>query len=564
MINTDQEKLTPTQRFWRLLKPDQREIKNVYTYAVFHGLVNLSLPLGIQAIVNLIQGGKINTSWIILVSLVVLGIALSGILQILQLRITENLQQKIYTRAAFEFTLRVPRIKMEELYKQYAPELMNRFFDIMSVQKGLSKILIEFSSASLQVIFGLILLSFYHPFFILFSFLLVLLVVIIFRLTAKSGLKSSLMESKRKYQTAHWLEEIARTNITFKLAGSSDLTLRKTDENVSRYLDARESHFQILIKQYSLLVVFKVLVALGLLAIGGILVMQQLMNIGQFVAAEIIIVMTMNSVEKLVLSLETIYDVLTGLEKVGQVTDLELEDTEGIDLDTSKYENGIQLNVKDLTYKYPDQKYPVLKDINLSLAAGKSMMIVGANGSGKSSLLHLIAGLYEIGEGQIMYDEFTKTSISIKSLRAIIGDCLSQEMLFQGTVRENICMGRSTSLNRLKEVADQLNLTKFINTLDRGFDSVIDPQGKRLPRSIVQKILIARAIAGRPKLLIVEENLEMIDEEERVEIVDYLTDPKNGWTLVAVSADEYFKSKVDTILELEEGKVKNIKNNKEA
>ena len=161
--------LTPLQRFWGLLKPDQKEIRNVYVYAIFNGLIALSLPLGIQAIVNQIQGGQINSSWIILVTFVVLGVAFSGVLQIMQLRVTENLQQVILGRAAFEFSFRLPRIKMEALYKHYAPELMNRFFDIMTVQKGLSKVLIDFSSATLQVVFGLILLSLYHPFFIAFS-----------------------------------------------------------------------------------------------------------------------------------------------------------------------------------------------------------------------------------------------------------------------------------------------------------------------------------------------------------------------------------------------------------
>ncbi|MEM6806120.1 MAG: ABC transporter ATP-binding protein, partial [Bacteroidota bacterium] len=73
-------KLTPVKRFWRLLKPDKSEIRNVYIYAIFNGLIGLSLPLGIQAIVNLIQGGQMNFAWVILVGIVILGIAFSGII----------------------------------------------------------------------------------------------------------------------------------------------------------------------------------------------------------------------------------------------------------------------------------------------------------------------------------------------------------------------------------------------------------------------------------------------------------------------------------------------------
>ena len=188
--------LTPVKRFWRMLKPDKTEIRNVYIYAIFNGLIGLSLPLGIQAIVNLIQGGQINSSWVILVSIVLLGIAFSGVLQIYQMYIVENLQQKIFSRAAFEFAYRVPRIRMETLYKHYAPELMNRFFDTISLQKGMSKILIDFSTAAIQLIFGLLLLSFYHSFFILFSVALILLVYVIFLFLGRRGLDASLEESK--------------------------------------------------------------------------------------------------------------------------------------------------------------------------------------------------------------------------------------------------------------------------------------------------------------------------------------------------------------------------------
>lgn len=305
--------ISPVRRFWMLLKPDRKEIKNVYVYSIVNGLVNLSLPVGIQAIINLIQGGQVSTSWIILVIFVIAGIIVSGILQVNQLRITENLQQKIFVRAAFEFTYRIPKVRLESLYKHYAPELMNRFFDVMSVQKGLSKILIDFSAASIQVVFGLILLSMYHPFFIVFSLILIILIYTIFKYTGQMGLKTSLEESKYKYNVAHWLQEVARTNVTFKMAGETQLALEKTEKETSKYIAARESHFKILVQQYALMISFKVLVAAGLLIIGGILVMEQQMNIGQFVAAEIIILLVLNSVEKLIVSLEVLYDVLTSL-----------------------------------------------------------------------------------------------------------------------------------------------------------------------------------------------------------------------------------------------------------
>lgn len=550
-------KPTPLQRFWGLLKPDQREIYNVYVYAIFNGLVHLSLPLGIQAIVNLIQGGRISTSWIVLVSVVLFGVAVSGLLQLFQLRITENLQKKIFSRAAFEFAYRLPRIKMETLYKHYAPELMNRFLDVVSVQKGLSKVLIDFSAAVLHVVFGLLLLSFYHPFFIGFSFVLAILVYVIFRFTIKRGLDTSLKESKYKYRVLHWLEDMARTVTSFKLAGKTHLPLQRTNEHVGNYLKARKSHFGILVQQYSLMVLFKVLIVAGLLVIGGVLVMEQKMNIGQFVGAEIIILLVMASVEKLILSLETIYDVLTSLEKIGQVSDMELEDSQGSKLQSEK---GIEVKLKDVDFSYPGHPRKVLNGLSLNISSGEKLCLNGANGSGKSTLLNILSGLYTIQDGSIAYNDLPAGNLETEGLRESIGSYLKEEQLFEGTIMENISMGReSATTENVYWAADKLGLKEFITDLPQGYNTVISTEGKTLSRSVKQKLLLARSIVIKPKLLLLEGSFEDLVEKDRHQIIEFLTDSAQDWTMVAISDDPYLAKRSDTVAVMEKGKI-NLKN----
>lgn len=543
-------------RLWGLLRPDVREVRDIYLFAMFSGLVNLSLPLGIQAIVNLIQGGKVSTAWIVLVFFVVLGVALMGIIRIFQMRITENLQQKVFARAAFEFAYRIPRFRMEVLYKHYAPELMNRFFDVITVQKGLSKLLIDFSSAVLMVVFGLVLLSLYHPFFIVFSLILLILVGIIFKFTAASGLRTSLAESKHKYRVAHWLEEVARTGVTFRLAGRTDLPLQKLDFHVNNYTEARESHFRVLVQQYALMVVFKVVVATGLLAIGGILVMEQQMNIGQFIAAEIIILLVMGAVEKLIVSLEHIYDVLTALEKIGQVTDMALEQDTGIDLCDHCPEPGLKVDMHNVSFRYPDHDRDVLSNLTLTLERGDKLVVVGNTGSGKTTLLQILAGLYEVQGGTVSYNDLPIGNLELSSLRSIIGDCLSDELLFEGTVLDNIAMGRSAAtFERVQWAVRGLGLEEFIRTLPKGYDTLLETQGRTLPRGIVQKLLLARSIVDRPRLLLIEDVLDAISEERHRSVIDFLMDKENGWTLVAISSDPYLAQKADRVVLMENGSV---------
>lgn len=547
---------TPVERFWLLLKPDNKEIYQVYTYAFFKGVIALSLPIGIQSIINLIQGGRISASWILLVFIVILGIALGGYLQLMQMRITETIQQKIFTRAAFDFTYRLPKIKFEEIYKHYAPELMNRFFDVLTLQKSLAKIIIDFSTAVLQIVFGLILLSLYHPFFILFSILLIILVFSIIKYTSRKGLETSLQESKYKYKVVSWLEELARSKDTFKLAGLTNLPEMKTDERVTGYLVSREQHFQILKRQYILLLMFKIIVALGLLLVGGMLVLQQEMNIGQFVAAEIIILLVIDSSEKIILNLENIFDILSSLEKIGQVTDLILENDTNDSSLNHDINKAIEVEVSNLSFVYPGRAKAVLKSVNYQFKAGNSYCVTGHNGSGKSTLMHLIAGLYQPQEGGVCINGLPVGNYNLFELYKVIGNGLAEETIFEGTLIENISLGREfVSTEDVLWAIDKVFLSSYVKELPKGLDTPIDISGHKLSKSVIQKIIIARSIVNKPKLILLEHATDLIEEQERNQIVSFLTDKSNDWTFIGISNHSYLHEKCDTIIYMSDGQI---------
>ena len=456
---------TPLQRFFRMLEPNGKAIRNLYIFAVINGIIALSLPLGIQAIINLIQGGEVSASWILLVAIVLLGYLFSGGLQIVQLRITEDLQKDIFVRSAFDFAYRIPRIKMEILEKHYAPELMNRFFDTITIQKGVAKILMEFTAAGLSILFGLILLSFYHSFFILFSILVILAVFVLGRYIFHRGLHSSINEWKYKYKVAFWLEEVARTNTTFRLTCDASLPVKKTDELVSSYIDARETHFGILLRQYYLFLIFKLMIAAGFLILGSVLVFNQQMNIGQFVAAEIIVLLLISSVEKLLLIMENVYDLLTSIEKIGQVMDMELENTDTISLQDVNRAEGLSVRVNNLYFKYPDDNDNSLKGLNLDINANESVCITGSNGSGKATLLKLMTAFFEPQRGTIVYDNIPLKSYNVSDLRSIIAECISEDRIFDGTLLENLTVGRNIPLENIGKILDLVGLSPFIEQL---------------------------------------------------------------------------------------------------
>ena len=552
--------LKPWQRFIGLLELERKDIAQIFYYAIFSGAVALSLPLGIQAIVNLIQGAQVSTSWIVLVILVTLGVLFSGILQLMQIRIVETIQQRIFVRSSFELSYRFPKIKLQELRNYYPPELANRFFDTLTIQKGLSKILIDIPSALLQIVFALILLSFYHPFFIVFGILLLFLVFIVFKFTAQRGLSTSLDESKDKYKVAHWIQEVARAIVSFKLSGRTKLAIEKNDSLVTDYLSSRESHFKVLLLQFMQMIGFKVIVTAALLLIGGALVLNQEMNIGQFVAAEIIILLVIASVEKLILGLEPMYDVITSIEKIGQVVDKELELQEG---ERPNFEEEISIQLENIEYKVADRKKPILKNITLDINQKSRSLIQGESGSGKSSLLRVIAGVLDPTDGTINVNNYALSSLYLNHYRAHLGLSLSEESPFEASIRENITFGDDTITDeQILWALEKVGLLEFLKLQPKGLSTVLYPEGKQISYTIAKKIVLARAIVKKPGLLILEDALDQFNIEETNNIIDFLVSPENPWSLIVVSSNKRWQQYCDNLITLKDGQIKSIENAK--
>ena len=552
----DKLTMSPWKRFIGLLQLEKREIFQVFYYAIFSGIVALSLPLGIQAIINLIQGAEISTSWIVLVILVTLGVAFSGALQLMQLRIIETIQQRIFLRSSFELSYRFPKIKMSALSNYYPPELANRFFDTLTIQKGLSKILIDVPTAVIQILFALILLSFYHPFFISFGILLLVFIVIVFKYTAEKGLETSLEESKHKYKVAHWIQEIARAMVSFKLSGNTSLAINKNDALVNEYITARESHFKILMLQFIQMISFKVIVTASLLLIGGALVLNQEMNIGQFVAAEIIILLVIASVEKLILGLEPFYDVLTSIEKLGQIVDKDLEKQKG---NKPKILDDINIELENVHYSVPNREKPILTNISFSINSKSRILVQGENGSGKSSLLRLISAVIEPTSGNIYINNQSLKSINPNYYRSLLGLSLTEETPFEGTIKENLTFGNTEITDEaIFDVLKVVGLMSFVKEQPDGLETILYPDGKQISYTVSKKIVLARAILKQPKVLIFEDALLRFNQEEKNSIINYLTHKDRPWALIVAGSNEAWKNKCTEFLTLHEGQIKSL------
>jgi len=285
--------------------------------------------LGTTAVFNLLSNGSMYSSTYILIAAILIGIVIGGILLVAQLSLVEFLEQKIFMKASIEFAYRLPRIKQKELEGENPQELINRFFDILTIQKGLTKLLVDIVAAGVQIFFSVILLSFYHPIFIGFGVFTLAAIAVIILIYYRRGVETSIEESEYKYEVVAHLENVAGDLDAYRgNEAKMEEVVKITDQITSKYIAARNNHFSILKRLFASAIALRTVLMGALLLLGSYFVVQRQMTFGQFVAAEVIIVQISYAVEKLMTNLNTIFDMVTGSEKLAVVTDLELVEGE--------------------------------------------------------------------------------------------------------------------------------------------------------------------------------------------------------------------------------------------
>ena len=517
------------------------------------GLVQLSLPLGIQAIIGFSFGAQLVVSIYVLILLVVLGAFIVGVLNLNLIKLIEILQQKIFAKSAIEITETLLNIDLQDNNKFYLPEKVNRYFEIFSIQKGLSKLLLDIPLASIQIIIGLIVLAFYESSFIVFGIFLIILLWLILKYTSNLGLLTSLKESNDKYELASWLEDIARTVHTFKFAQNSDLAIRNSDELSATYLKDRNQHFNVLLIQYKALIAFKVLITAAMLGIGTYLLIEQKINIGEFIAAEIVILMVIGATEKLIYHLDSLYDVAAGLAKLESIMEQPTE-KDG-QHDWNPLTSGApSYRMSNLNFRFDNSKKEVLKNINLTIPSNGITVIVGNEGDGKTTFLKLMASLYRQYEGSLQMDDLELSSYTTASIRQYSGFYFRSQEIISGSIMENITLGKNgivsgDVLNLIKE----LKFQSIIHGNTNGLESILDPFGSRLSTNMIKKILLLRALVHQPKMLFMDEPFIGLFDAERNSLMSYLQKLKSQSTIFIIANDAEVWQVSDRMISLSDG-----------
>jgi ABC-type bacteriocin/lantibiotic exporter with double-glycine peptidase domain len=302
----------PLALIFSIINAEKRNIKFLYVYAVFSGLISLTIPLGIQTMIGYVMAGRLNTSWFFLSVLITLCVLLAGLTRLAQLSIIDSIQRKLFIRFSMIFKEKI--LSFKNVVSETITQRTSYFMDIVTLQKSLSKLLIDFTGKLLQAVFGLLLLAVYHPFFLIFGIIVTLVVYLVLKYTWKRGFETSRCESNFKFKTYNTITKMAH-------AGNKEVYIDQIDEYVNEYAKSRNAHFGILYRQAWLGILTKVLFTAFMLVIGSFLLVEQRISLGQFLASEILIITLLDAIEKLILTVENLYDCGVSIEKLNLISE---------------------------------------------------------------------------------------------------------------------------------------------------------------------------------------------------------------------------------------------------
>jgi len=503
-----------------LLHPERGDIALVVLFSTVVGILVLATPITVQALVNFVSFGGVLQPLIVLGVLLFGLLVLAGGIRVLQTYVVELLQRRLFVRVVADLADRLPRVTLDHFYQSNGPERVNRFFDLIIVQKITATLLLSGISLLLQALVGLLILAFYHPFLLAFDAVLVALIAVVLFVGGRGAVRTAVQESKVKYAIAGALEETARHPLIFKLAGTSAYARDRLNGMAIKYLTARRSHFGIVLRQVVGFMLLQAIAATALLTLGGWLVMDGQLTLGQLVAAELILSAVLASFSKMSIKLESIYDLFAAAAKLDEMLDLPLEREGGASLAGTNFNAGLQ--VKRLSFNFPGGP-PILKDLSFSIAPGRNLTIEGGSASGKSTLAEIILGMRTPVSGRVELGGMDIREMSLAALREHVM-CVRDCEIIEASVEENVRMGRaSVSDSDVRAALDQVDLLREVRDWPDGLATVLSFAGAPMSTGQARRLMIARALAGRPRVLILDSILDEIDDAIRARLETSLT-----------------------------------------
>jgi putative ABC transport system ATP-binding protein len=531
----------PVERLLTLIRSEKNDLFVLFYLTLGYSILGIATPLAVQALVNNITMGGVMQPLVVISIILFSLLVLSGFLYVLELYLVEYIQRRLFVDTAMHVAHKTQGAIISIYDKTNPVELVNRFFDIITIQKSAASLLTTGLIAMIQVVIGSIILIFYSFYFSIIVLMVILFFWFTISILGKNATKTAIDESKAKYATAAWLETIAGNFYLFKFYNGLQRAESYTNALAHKYLNKRASHFTYLLWQNFTAVMFYAFIGTAMLAIGGMLVVNSQINLGQFVAAELIFFGVLAAFVRMVSKLGDYYDILAAVDKIGVLDDLPQEEIKN---NQTVLDSLNAITVNNLSFAYTSRVHPI-QDINFSISKGHNIAIMGLSGTGKSTIVDLITGLRIPDNGQIEFNGVDLRQINRLALRNKIGIATEIEV-FEGTIIDNIRLDNTTiSLHEINDVLEELGLIDDIAQLEHGLDTQLTGFGAPLSTTQLQRLMLVRAIVINPDMLIIDGIIDNLNLEQIQLVINYLLKRQQDWMLLLTTRSEHIANQFD-------------------
>ena len=491
--------------FGRILGPEKEFYWLVVIYGVGISLLSLATPISVQMLINTVANTGLATPLIVL-SLALFGLLLvSGLLNALRIHLMEIFGRRFYARLVSEITLRSIYAQNPFFVDDGKNALFNRYFDILTVQKNIPYLLIGGFTVLLQAGVGFILVSLYHPFFLAFIIVILMLLALVWIVWGRGAVRTAIDLSHKKHNTAAWLESLGASNGFFKSERHIARALQRTDEATADYVNEHRRHFRFHFAQtLSFLVIYAAASAI-LLGLGGWLVILGQLSLGQLVAAELVLSAAFFGVSQLGAYLTSFYDLCASIEELSLFYEITQEEPVG----------KRQLTREDSSLVFKNvcgdaRGRPATLDFDIESGA---MVLAGAADHGVQRLItNLLKRHDEVKSGYISLGGHDILDTEVHALRQEI-IVLDRPTIIETTIRDYLNLNLSgESQDRVLDVLELVGLQSVMSTLNDGLDARLAATGWPLSITEIMQLKLAAAILARPRVLILNQLYDLMPE----------------------------------------------------
>ena len=485
-----------------ILGPDRAFFTLAIVYGIGISLLSLATPISVQMLINSVANTALPAPLFTLAGLLFALLMLSALLSAFRVHLMEVFRQRIFAQLVAEITLRAVHSRDPFFGDARKGDLFNRYFEVMNIQKSVPSLLIGLFTILLQSAVGFVVTSFYHPFFLGFNLLFILLAWLVWRLWSRGAMTTAVALSHAKYDTAHWLESVGASNGFFKSSRHISYAIDKSEAMTAHYIAAYRRHFGYSFTQTVAYLVLYAVASAGLLAMGGWLVIQGQLSIGQLVAAELILSSIFYGTAQLGPYLDVFYDLVTAVEELGLLYAIPQEVPGRV---TGDGEAAGDLVFSDVR----------IGDLRIDCTIPfKSKLIAAADADTQRAIALLLKRHRPPDGGFITLGGVELSALDAYQLRSDV-IVLDRPTIVECSIRDylELCSPDDEPASMMAALK-LLGIDRRIGQLPDGLDTILASTGWPLSLPEMMRLKLAGAILSQPKLLLLSPLFDMVPADE--------------------------------------------------